>query len=178
MQSQGLLTGTRTRDNKNTSKVQFGSHPFCFNFILESHVSCVKCSATMPQEHGRSGSPFYNRRIDFTIYNSQTFHKARIPPVHGCAFLPRHGIAAEAAGHAISVRKRVLFAVRVFEGSDVLLETTRGFLPLVELAEMVVCHCLQIVCLCCHLMVLHQTRDYLAYLMPQVFMQAAQNVRF
>ena len=125
----------------------------------------------------QSGSPFYSSRIDFTIYNSQTFHKARIPPVHGCAFLPRHGIAAEAAGHAISVRKRVLFVVRVFEGSDVLLETTRGFLPLVELAEMVVCHCLQIVCLCCHLTVLHVTRD-LAYLMPEVFMQAAQDVRF
>jgi hypothetical protein len=78
---------------------------------------------------------------------------------------------------AISVCKRVLFVVRVFEGSDVFLETSRGFLPLVELAEMVVCHCLQIVRLCCHLMVLHMTPD-LAYVMSEAFVQSAQDVRF
>lgn len=59
----------------------------------------------------------------------------------------------------VSVLKRVLFVMRGLKGSDVILETSRGFLPLIKLAEMVVCHCLQIVRLCCHLVVLHMTQD-------------------
>ena len=113
-------------------------------------------------------------RLFFLKSNSRTFHKELEDTTHSRDIL----LLRKSLLIAISVRKRVLFVVRVFEASNVLLETSRGFLPLVELAEMVVCHCLQIVCLCCHLMVLHRTRDYLAYLMPQVFMQAAQNVRF
>ena len=140
---------------------------------------CNKCLNYMPIRESilQQSHRFYSiQQSDFFFLksNSRTFHKELEDTTHSRDIL----LLRKSLLIAISVRKRVLFVVRVFEASNVLLETSRGFLPLVELAEMVVCHCLQIVCLCCHLMVLHQTRDYLAYLMPQVFMQAAQNVRF
>ena len=65
-------------------------------------VWCImcKCSATMPQVHGNQGVHFtaVASILQYTTIRLFT-RRLRIPPIHGCAFLPRHGIVAEAAGH-------------------------------------------------------------------------------